>query len=88
MYVWIYIYMYIYEYIYMYVCVYIYMYTRWAAADVWAVALSREASSLSLGTHFACFTGTKVQILKHIHIRRRRLLYWYKSTHTDAFTYV
>jgi hypothetical protein len=44
------------------------------------------------GTHFTCFTGTKVQILSLFGRQRPPgaaryslyLLYWYKSTNTDA----
>jgi hypothetical protein len=50
----------------------------------------------SRGTHFTCFTGTKVQILTPEELRARRavavaaaacslyLLYWYKNSHADA----
>ena len=46
-----------------------------------------------LGTQFACFTGTKVQILtpeaqrsteKRSNVAQFTLLYWYKSTNTDT----
>jgi hypothetical protein len=45
-----------------------------------------------LGTHFACFTGTKAQRLTQKALCRGHaplryslyLLYWYKSTNTDA----
>ena len=61
--------------------------------------LPQAASKLPKGTQFTCFTGTKVQILTHRGIAERLedtrevgerrtssvyLLYWYKSTTTDA----
>jgi hypothetical protein len=60
--------------------------------------LRRSGASMRVGpsrpgTHFTCFTGTKVQTLTLVPERGRllgallsaRCLYWYKSTSTDAF---
>jgi hypothetical protein len=51
-----------------------------------------SAHHTCLGTQFTCFTGTKVQIMTQkdlvriTHMSRYSvyLLYWYKSTNTDA----